>query len=380
MYSVIWCILSPAIPNRRNSTISRHVWVVMLESWFCIKPTLQKDMTMSLLVSKCTMVTPNSSRNFTLTPWLLYRQCMLLFLYFRRSIYGCKCLCFRSFSVEWSTSPLNNLENSTLKPRPWTTLNLALDQPWNSSQILLMKLPLSVREDVLRDDPEVCVSMTAFRSTFLRLVKLKEACSPFQGVKSGLKSPFEKRQMEIFDESLAEHDSFSGYLQNDQHTVDYPKKDEEDDKCKYSCDSTPQNIVMKCQNLLAVMCRLLTLIVPVNQRRGTFILSIVSPPDLDDTSERVQISGGTPWNIFSAHTHPRKFWLYRGLSLKKYLGERGWITSKQFYYSGVREEGCGDWHWSVTPPSFCSWYKCYIRLVKQERFSVFLQENTSAKP
>ncbi len=103
-----------------------------------------------------------------------------------------------------------------------------------------MKLPLSAREDMLCDDPEVSDSMTAFCSTLLKLVKLKEACSPLQGPRSGLDTPFDKGEMRFFDESFTEDDSFLSDPEHDQATEDYPKKSvqfidpEEDDP--YSCD------------------------------------------------------------------------------------------------------------------------------------------------
>ncbi|MCP3665754.1 MAG: DUF1759 domain-containing protein, partial [Gammaproteobacteria bacterium] len=57
--------------------------------------------------------------------------------------------------------------------------------------ILLSKLPVSVREDLLRDDPAVNQSMTAFLSALLKLVKLKEACSLPHVSKSGIDTPFD---------------------------------------------------------------------------------------------------------------------------------------------------------------------------------------------
>ncbi len=72
--------------------------------------------------------------------------------------------------------------------------------------------------------------MTAFHSALIKLVKLKEASSSFLGLKSDPDTTYE-----------TEYDSFSGDLEHDQDTEDYPKNSVqftdsgEDDT--YSCDS-----------------------------------------------------------------------------------------------------------------------------------------------
>ncbi|MCP3662150.1 MAG: DUF1759 domain-containing protein, partial [Gammaproteobacteria bacterium] len=168
------------------------------------------------------------------------------------------------------------------------------------ANILLMKLPLSVREDMLRDDPDVSMSMTAFCSTLLRLVKLKEACSPFQGLKSGSNAPFDRRQKRLFDESLTKHDSFLGDLEHDQDTEDYPKTSmlftgtgEDDtyafDSAEY-CDevseppdynespSDPQRSFESQKD---------------SKKNDINFVSVESPPDVDHTSESEKNSSST---------------------------------------------------------------------------------------